>query len=103
MNFSEDERIALGEFCQHVLASEPFGVITKYYEDAIIQQLLTTKATETKRRDELYFNLRGARDLLQLMTELVREKARLLDPEPKPSEETDGDFDIYADSDDVSI
>lgn len=80
MNLSDDDKIALGDYCDQVLRDERFAVITNLFETATVQQLLSTKPQDRGRRDELFFSVRGVRDLLQLMAQLAVEKNRLLDP-----------------------
>lgn len=89
MNLSDDEKIVLGTFCETVLSSGAFNTITNQYEQSTVQQLLTTKPTDRGRRDELYFSIRGVRDLLSLMSSYVAEKDRLLliDQPTEPSED----------------
>lgn len=87
MNISDEEKLVLGEFCEHVLMNEAFTFIANHYETSTVQQLLSTKPQERGRRDELYSAIRGVRDFLDLMASLVAEKNRLLDPTPKPSED----------------
>lgn len=87
MNLPDDDKIALGDYCDEVMRDERFAVITNLFETATVQQLLSTKPQDRGKRDELFFSIRGVRDLLSLMAQLVAEKNRLLDPTPKPSED----------------
>lgn len=96
-------KMVLGEFCEHILSSDLFTVVTKQYEDSTVAHLLSTKAQETKRREELFFNLQGARDLLKLMADMVHERDRLLHTmhSPKPSDDEDAVIDIFDTDDDT--
>lgn len=99
MNLSEDEKITLGDFCERTLCDDAFSAITNLYETATVQQLLSTKPQDRGRRDELFFSIRGVRDFLSLMAQLVAEKNRLLDTTPEPSDD-DKPVDIYEMPDD---
>lgn len=62
------------------MRNDAFNVIVNLYETSTVQQLLSTKSQDRGKRDELFFSVRGVRDLLTLMAQLVAEKDRLLDP-----------------------
>lgn len=103
MNLTDDEKIALGDFCEMVLNDDRFSFITQQYETSTVQSLLMTKPQDRERRDELYFAVRGVKDLLGLMADLAREKNRLITPETPQLSEDDVSFDLFdvADAEDA--
>lgn len=86
---TEDEVIALGQYCESLLQQEHFTTLVKQFETQTIEHLLTTRSEEKERREDIYQSMSGVRDFLSLMKFFVQKKDDLIEEAEKtePSED----------------
>jgi hypothetical protein len=88
---NDAEILFTGELCQSLLTSEGFKTVIQQHELSIAHDILTTKADDKSRREELYFTLWGARELLNFM-QLKADAAAHIKAETPPTEEGSTDY-----------
>lgn len=82
--------ISLGQYCENLLSQEHFTTLVKQFETQTIEHLLTTRAEEKERREDIYQSMSGVRDFLGLLRFFVAKKDELIEAqETEPSDETD--------------
>lgn len=87
---NEDEVISLGQYCESLLTQEHFTTLVKQFETQTIEHLLTTRAEEKQRREDIFQSMSGVRDFLGLMRFFVNKKDELIEAQEKElSEDTD--------------
>lgn len=64
---TDEEILETGELCAALLSSNRFSDIVAKYELTIAADILATAPDASKRREELYASLWGARGLLEFM------------------------------------
>ena len=61
---NDNDILATGTLCAALLVSSDFKQVVSWYEQSIAAAFLSTGSGDTAKREELYANLWGARDLL---------------------------------------
>lgn len=90
MELSDDDRVALGNYCEDLLQQRSFNEIVQCYELSTTQALLSTAPQERDIRERHYHELKGVSGLLSMMIEFVKIKDQLINP--PPSAEADADL-----------
>ncbi len=91
----DNEILATGTLCAALLVSSDFKQVVSWYEQSIAAAFLSTGPGDTTKREELYANLWGARDLLTFI-ETTAAAAKAI-TEPKPPSTTEPDASEYDD------
>jgi hypothetical protein len=88
---TDGEILLTGELCQALLTSEGFKTVVAQYELTIAADILSTKADDKAKREELYFTLWGARGLREYM-QLQADAASHIKAEKPPTDEGTTDY-----------
>jgi hypothetical protein len=89
--------LATGELCEALLASDRFAEVVAQYEQSIAADFLATKQDDTKKREELYASLWGARGLLEFMKLHANASVAIKQPKPPVTTEDFNDYDYGVD------
>ena len=93
---TDDEIVALGQYCANLRTSHNFNVLIKQFEEQIVQHMLHTEPHETKKREGIYASFLGVRDFLGNMDAIMDEAAKILKPQ---QEAAVSEFDPLAEED----
>jgi hypothetical protein len=83
---TDDELVALGDFCENLKVNPQFKVLTNQFELQIIHHFLNTAPHETKKREGIYASYSGVRDFLGNMDAIISQKEEIVNPKKEPSE-----------------
>lgn len=71
---TDDETIALGEYCEDLMRQENFNVLVQQFELQCFQHIMTTAPHETKTREGVFAKYCGLRDFLGHVKACVEQK-----------------------------
>jgi hypothetical protein len=80
---TDDEIVALGQYCANLRTSHQFTTLVDQFEKQIVSHMLSTEPHETKKREGIYASFLGVRDFLGNMDAIVNEAAKILEPQQK--------------------
>lgn len=84
---TNDEILALGDYCANLKAQENFKLLVKQFELQSFDHFLTTEPHESKKREGIYASFSGVRDFIGNMTAIIDEAQKIIDEnKPAPSE-----------------
>lgn len=72
---TNDEIVALGDYCNALRHSPQFETVVDQFEQQITRHFLATEPHETKKREGIYASLSGVRDFLGHIDALISEAA----------------------------
>lgn len=91
---NDNEILATGTLCAALLVSSDFKTVIGWYEQSIAAAFLSTGSGDTAKREELYANLWGARDLLTFIETTAAAAKAITEPKPpSTTEPIDVDYD----------
>lgn len=90
---TDSELLATGGLCAALLADQNFQSVVAQFELSLAADMLATKSSEAKKREDLYASLWGARELLAFM-QLTAEAAAHIQS-PKNPEQDPGTTDYH--------
>jgi hypothetical protein len=75
---TEDELIALGEYCEFLLSQDHFATLVQQFDTQCYQQMMASEPHEKMRRESAYNEFRGCKAFLDHMKAFVDQKNQTL-------------------------
>lgn len=83
---TDDETVALGNFCENLMTNPMFNTLVEQFEKQIVNHFMQTEPHEAKRREGIYASYSGVRDFLANMKAIVIQRDGLIAPKNELSE-----------------
>ncbi len=71
---NDEDRIALGEYCERLLGEDLFTVLVQQFEMQCFQSMMRTDPKALKEREGIYAQFRGLNDFLEHLRACVLDK-----------------------------
>jgi hypothetical protein len=84
---SEDEIVALGNFCENLRNSPSWKILLDQFEKQIVEHMLHTEPHEAKKREGIYASFLGVRDFLGHLKAIETDRDQIIERNKAPSNE----------------
>jgi hypothetical protein len=84
---TEDELIALGEYCEQLLSQDYFATLVQHFDMQCYQQMMVSEPHEKMKRESAYNEYRGCKAFLDHLKAFVDQKNATLARNAAPSQE----------------
>jgi hypothetical protein len=84
---TEDELIALGEYCEQLLSQDYFATLVQQFDAQCYTQMMESEPHEKMKRESVYCEYRGCKAFLDHLRAFVDQKNQTLQRNAAPSQE----------------
>lgn len=85
MQLTEDQIVALGDFCETLREAPDFQEIVSQFEQQIVGHMLATEPHELKKREGYYASLMGVREFLGHIAAIKNQRDQIITRNNAPS------------------
>jgi hypothetical protein len=79
----------VGDYLQSLLSNQHFQLVSAWFEQTAVQELLSTKHDDKEGRERIYARIAAHRDFLTTLVQIIARQQELTQPQPQDHSDED--------------